>query len=119
MKKLFLTVALIGISYFSKAQVWVDSYTKSNGTVVQGHYRSEPNNTKLDNWSTYPNVNPYTGETGTIKLDYYDTPFSIEYYTPVFNSLYLPDYTLPVYIEPSYSLPQSSGFDYRTAKLKF
>ncbi len=74
MKKLILTVALIGISYFSEAQVWVDSYTKSNGTVVQGHYRSEPNNTKVDNWSTYPNINPYTGETGTKKLDNYYTP---------------------------------------------
>jgi hypothetical protein len=53
-------------SYYS-TPVHVDSYIKSNGTVVNSYYRTAPDNTKSNNWSTYPNVNPYTGKTGTIK----------------------------------------------------
>ncbi|HBF07295.1 MAG TPA: hypothetical protein DDW29_03520 [Gammaproteobacteria bacterium] len=45
--------------------VAVDGYTRENGTYVEPHYRSEPNNTDRDNWSTKGNVNPYTGERGT------------------------------------------------------
>jgi hypothetical protein len=29
------------------------------------HWRSSPNNTTYDNWSTRGNVNPYTGEVGS------------------------------------------------------
>lgn len=49
----------------ANADTWVNGYTKSNGTVVQGHYRSSPNNTRYDNWSSRGNVNPYTGRVGT------------------------------------------------------
>lgn len=45
--------------------VYVNGYTRSNGTYVEGHYRTAPNNTINDNFSTYPNVNPYTGAQGT------------------------------------------------------
>jgi len=31
----------------------------------QGHYRTNPNSTKIDNWSTKGNVNPFTGKPGT------------------------------------------------------
>ena len=47
------------------AQVNVRGYTKKNGTYVAPHYRSNPNSTKLDNWSTKGNINPYTGKAGT------------------------------------------------------
>ncbi len=43
----------------------VSGYTKKNGTVVQPHYRSAPDGTKANNWSTKGNVNPYTGKAGT------------------------------------------------------
>ena len=39
-------------------------FTKS-GTYRQSHYRTSPNKTKRDNWSTKGNVNPYTGKKGT------------------------------------------------------
>jgi hypothetical protein len=45
--------------------VYVRPHYRSNGSYVPGHYRSAPNGTTLDNWSTYPNVNPYTGKPGT------------------------------------------------------
>lgn len=38
---------------------------RSDGSFVQGHQRSTANDTKLDNWSTKGNSNPYTGEKGT------------------------------------------------------
>ena len=43
----------------------VRGYMKSNGTYVMPHYQTAPNATKLDNWSSKPNVNPYTGKAGT------------------------------------------------------
>lgn len=45
--------------------VYVQGYFRSDGTYVQPHYRSAPNSTTLDNWSTKGNINPYTGEAGT------------------------------------------------------
>lgn len=43
----------------------VRGYYRSNGTYVEPHYRSNPNSTVWDNYSTRGNVNPYTGEIGT------------------------------------------------------
>lgn len=49
--------------------VYVQPYVRSNGTIVKGHYRTAPNNTNRDNFSTSPNINPYTNKLGTIKPD--------------------------------------------------
>ncbi len=49
----------------SLADVYVHGYCRSNGTYVQSHYRSNPDGNFSNNWSTYPNVNPYTGSVGT------------------------------------------------------
>lgn len=40
-------------------------YIRNNGTVVSPHIQTNPNSTRNDNLSTYGNVNPYTGQTGT------------------------------------------------------
>ena len=53
------------------AYFWVNSYCKSNGTCVQGHYRSNPDGNFYNNWSTYPNVNPFTGKRGTRRTPRY------------------------------------------------
>lgn len=45
--------------------VHVNGYFKRDGTYVQSHYRTAPDFTKLNNWSTKGNVNPFTGEPGT------------------------------------------------------
>ena len=47
------------------AQVRVNGYTKKDGTYVAPHYRSSPNSSTSDNYSTKGNVNPYTGAIGT------------------------------------------------------
>jgi hypothetical protein len=50
----------------SSSDVYVKSYVKSNGTVVEGHMRSAPDKTAGNNFSTKGNVNPYTGAAGTV-----------------------------------------------------
>jgi hypothetical protein len=79
MKKLFFTIVLAFTAKFSFGQshVNVRGYVKNDGTYVQPHFRTSPNNTVMDNWSTYPNVNPYTGNIGTkiyINDSYYNAP---------------------------------------------
>jgi hypothetical protein len=51
---------------YAEAKVRVKSYYKpSTYRYVAPHYRTSPNRTKLDNWSTKGNYNPYTGKIGT------------------------------------------------------
>jgi hypothetical protein len=48
------------------AQVLVNGYFKKNGTYVEPYYRTSPNYTIFDNYSTKGNVNPFTGKPGWI-----------------------------------------------------
>jgi len=67
MKLVFATmVGLMGVAAPSLAQVTPYSgYTRQDGTYVQPHYQTSPNSSRLDNYSTQGNVNPYTGQQGT------------------------------------------------------
>lgn len=47
------------------SHVMVSGYYKKNGTYVEPYIRTAPNNTTRDNFSTYPNINPYTQRRGT------------------------------------------------------
>ncbi|MCP1386363.1 hypothetical protein [Runella salmonicolor] len=47
-----------------------EGYQRSNGTYVQGHYKTESNATNIDNFSTQGNTNPYTLQSGTRAQDY-------------------------------------------------
>ena len=47
----------------------VKGYTTKRGTYVQPHRQTNPDHTRLNNWSTKGNVNPYTGKPGTKKPD--------------------------------------------------
>ncbi|WP_308497801.1 hypothetical protein [uncultured Anaerobiospirillum sp.] len=38
--------------------VYVNGYTRSDGTQVRGHYRSAPDHSYDNNWSTEGNTNP-------------------------------------------------------------
>lgn len=64
---LFMLFAAIG---FSQSQTYVPGYTKADGTYVQGYWKTAPNTTNHDNWSTKPNTNPGTGTEGTRAGDY-------------------------------------------------
>ena len=91
--------------------VRVSGYTRKDGTYVQPYFRTAPNSTNRDNFSTKGNVNPYTGKPGWIEPDskyntfYYDT-YS---YTPTTHkSDYATNSSLPIkyknrtYIEDEY-----------------
>lgn len=41
-------------------------YVRKDGTYVQPTMQTNPNDTKLDNYSTKGNVNPYNGKAGTV-----------------------------------------------------
>lgn len=62
----FLAAAsIMGAAMPSQGDVFVSGYTKRDGTYVQPHYRSSPNGTPSDNWSSRGNQNPHTGKVGT------------------------------------------------------
>ena len=61
----------VGLAF---ADVSVKGYYRKDGTYVAPHYRSDPNSTTHDNWSTKGNVNPYTGELGTKNPPAYTSP---------------------------------------------
>ncbi len=69
MKKILIST-LISLALFlsiyslAEARVSVRGYNRSNGTYVAPHYRSNPNSTRFDNWSTRGNFNPFTGKRG-------------------------------------------------------
>lgn len=69
MKKLLIIAAIIAPLLATTAtarNVSVRGYTRSNGTYVAPSHRTAPNSTRTDNWSSKPNVNPYTGKAGTV-----------------------------------------------------
>ena len=76
MRRALFVLAVVVASFVGgaavEAQTYVRGYTRSNGTYVPGHYRSSPNSTQRDNYSTYGNTNPYTGQRGTKRCGLYD-----------------------------------------------
>jgi len=67
MRRLILGLSFIALATPAFAgDVHVRGYYRDNGTYVQPHYRSSPNNTTLDNFSV--RGNPYTGDRGSNSL---------------------------------------------------
>ncbi len=69
MKKILVFGLLVLFSFglFSSvvdASSRVSGYTTKRGTYIQPYYKSTPNSTKFDNYSTKGNYNPYTGKKG-------------------------------------------------------
>ena len=115
MKKLFFLIVLFFTTAitFAQSEVWVNGYTRSNGTYVQGHYRTVPDYTINNNWSTIGNVNPHTGRAGTVSRS---SSYSSTYYTaPVYTQSYYSTpttYTTPSYttINPVYTGPRGGTY---------
>jgi hypothetical protein len=100
--KFTLLIASLLIGLIASAQTYVKGYTKKNGTYVAPHYRSSPNSTKSDNYSTKGNVNPYTGKAGTKTDNSYNT-----YSTPSYSQ-----------DEPAYADWSSYRVDYYYVKVE-
>jgi hypothetical protein len=70
---LAVTVLAVGMAEIAEAKGGgrgggfhsVRGYVTSKGAYVAPHHATNPNGTKLDNWSTKGNVNPFTGQPGT------------------------------------------------------
>lgn len=93
MKRFLVLLSLAALPAFA-AQV--DGYTRRDGTYVAPHQRTNPDSSRLNNYSTEGNVNPYTGQAGT------------ESRYPAYNPP--PAYTPPA---PSYTPPPSRQSGYR------
>src|SRR4051794_14627936 len=66
-KALLAAASLLALSASAIAQShYVAPHVMKNGTFVQGYYQSNANDTRLDNYSSKGNVNPYTGQVGTV-----------------------------------------------------
>ena len=80
--KTLIALSLL-IACAAQAQVHVQGYTRSNGTYVQPYVRTAPDSTTLNNYSTTGNVNPYTGQSGTVQPTYnYQAPVYPQYRAP-------------------------------------
>lgn len=49
---------------FAQGYHYVRPHVRKNGTYVPGHYRTNPDGNRFNNWSTKGNVNPFTGRKG-------------------------------------------------------
>ena len=67
---------------------YVRGYTRSNGTYVAPYFRTHADHDFYNNWSTYPNINPYTGQMGTR----HSPPYSVRYSYPSYGSWSYPAY---------------------------
>jgi hypothetical protein len=80
MRHFLAALTIMAVATSAHAQIRTTrGYVKQDGTYVAPHYSTKPNATKTDNWSSTPNVNPYTGKAGT------KNP-----YAPTYNSPYKP-----------------------------
>lgn len=97
---IYSLISSIVFAQTNPEHVKVKGYYKSNGTYVQPYYRTAPNSTNKDNFSTKGNVNPYTGKPGYIQPDsksssipskntnyYNNKSYSTPTYTPYNNGI--------------------------------
>jgi opacity protein-like surface antigen len=77
MKRYALFLAGLLASSAFAADVYHQGYMRSDGTYVQPHYQTAPDSNPYNNYSTQGNVNPYTGQAGTVN------PYQQQYIQPV------------------------------------
>ena len=68
----FVIQAILGLNAFcqtNNSHTYVRPFFKKDGTFVEGYWRTSPNNTNRDNFSTKGNENPYNGKIGWIEPD--------------------------------------------------
>ena len=66
-RRLLAVAALVALaaSTAGAQNVYVRPHVRQDGSYVQGHYRSAPDSSTYNNWSSQGNTNPYTGRQGT------------------------------------------------------
>ncbi len=96
---LCMGLALTWASHADARGVRVSGYVKKDGTYVAPHYRSAPNRSTLDNYSTRGNYNPYTGQAG--KKD----PYALPPPRGAYGSGYVPSVSASTYAQPVHRSP--------------
>ncbi len=85
---IFIGMLALASPVLAQSDHYVRGYTRSDGTYVQPHYQTNPDSTKLNNYSTQGNVNPYTGQPGTVNpyavtpSNPYGSPYNSGYKNP-------------------------------------
>lgn len=64
--KYLLLLCLLAAGPVMARDVYVQPHIRSDGTYVQGYHRTAPDSNPFNNYSTQGNVNPYTGQPGTV-----------------------------------------------------
>ena len=110
---ILLLFSFYAIAQTNRKEVYVKPYTKSDGTQVQGHYRTAPNSTNIDNFSTKPNTNPHTGKPGYIEPDNknYTKPTYTDPYTTSGNTSNSINYNIPQNPEPIYNTASFTDYN--------
>ena len=75
--KLIFAILLICITTSAFADTYVRGHTRKDGTYVEPHYRSSPDNSKFNNYSSEGNLNPYSGKEGKVDPYKVDTPYQL------------------------------------------
>jgi len=83
---LMILALLVLLPAFAQAQYYgrdaqVNPYLRRDGTYIQPHHRTIPDGNPFNNYSTRGNVNPYTGQMGTVN-PYQINPYSSPYRQP-------------------------------------
>lgn len=65
LRVLIFTIFMINIVIAK--DVYIKGYINKNGSYIPPHYRTKPNKTPMDNYSTKGNINPYTGKKGSVE----------------------------------------------------
>lgn len=116
--KLLILFSLCSLFIFSTfGQVnpnyhYVNGYTRQDGTYVQGYYRTNPNSTNTDNYSTKPNVNPWTDKPGTIEPDNFTNS---NYSSPTYSNTYPSYYSTSGSVNTNYYYSNSKS----TAEIQY
>lgn len=67
-KILACVIALFVLTGVAEGAQRMRGYIKKNGTYVMPHYKTRKDGTRLNNYSTKGNINPYTDKKGYKKL---------------------------------------------------
>ncbi len=81
-------VVLFGTAASVSAETYVNGYYRQNGTYVQPHHQTSPDANRYNNWSTQGNVNPYTGQPGTVNPYRQPQPYQNQWHQQRNNSGY-------------------------------
>lgn len=72
-----LLLACLAVPVLAQTSHYVRPHVDRNGTYVQGHQQTNPDNTRVNNWSSAGQTNPTTGQPG--RVDPYAPPTTYKY----------------------------------------